>query len=165
MTTLQRIRAEIEQFKDRIAELPNMADSYCAVDFCLRIIDKCASEECDNDCEHCAYIECPKEPCEDAVSRQAVLDVINKISLGRKNDVMLYMAIEECIEKLPSVQPKAKTWRCKECKYFEHDSVANVDGIPLIVAHEICNKWGDGCKTKEDGYCYLFEPQESEDKE
>ena len=52
---------------------------------------------------------------------------------------------------------------CKDCKFFEYDSVAKVDGIPLIVAHEICNKWGDGCKTKEDGYCFLFE--ESEDKE
>lgn len=29
---------------------------------------------------------------------------------------------------------------------------------------EICNKWGDGCKTKEDGYCFLFEPKESEGK-
>ena len=55
--------------------------------------------------------------------------------------------------------------RCKDCKYFEYDSVAQVDGIPLIVAHEICNKWGEGCKTREDGYCFLFEPQESEDKE
>lgn len=55
--------------------------------------------------------------------------------------------------------------KCKDCKYFEYDSVAKVDGIPLIVAHEICSRWGDGCKTKEDGYCFLFEPRESEDKE
>lgn len=47
--------------------------------------------------------------------------------------------------------------KCKECKHFEYDSVAKVDGIPLIVAHEICNKWGNGCKTREDGYCFLFE--------
>lgn len=53
---------------------------------------------------------------------------------------------------------------CKDCKYFEYDSVANVDGIPLIVAHEICSKWGDGCKTKENGFCFMFEPRESEDK-
>jgi len=51
---------------------------------------------------------------------------------------------------------------CKDCKYFEYDSVANVDGIPLIVAHEICSKWGDGCKTREDGYCFLFEPKKGE---
>ena len=58
-----------------------------------------------------------------------------------------------------------KSGKCKNCKYFEYNSVAKVDGIPLIVAHEICNKWGNGCKTSEDGYCYLYEPQESEDKE
>lgn len=51
---------------------------------------------------------------------------------------------------------------CKDCKYFEYDSVAKVNGIPLIVAHEICKRWGDGCKTSEDGYCFLFEPKESE---
>ena len=53
---------------------------------------------------------------------------------------------------------------CKDCKYFEYDSVAEVDGIPLIVAHEICKRWGDGCKTRENGYCFLFEPQESGEK-
>ena len=58
-----------------------------------------------------------------------------------------------------------KMKRCKDCKYFEYDSVAKVDGIPLIVAHEICSKWGDGCKTSEDGYCFLFEPKEEEGKE
>ena len=58
---------------------------------------------------------------------------------------------------------ESKTGFCKECKYFEYDSVAKVDGIPLIVAHEICSRWGDGCKTSEDGYCFLFEPQESEE--
>ena len=53
---------------------------------------------------------------------------------------------------------------CKECKYFEYDSVAKVNGIPLIIAHEICKKWGDGCQTREDGYCFLFEVKESEDR-
>lgn len=52
--------------------------------------------------------------------------------------------------------------RCKNCKYFEYDSVANVDGIPLIVAHEICSKWGEGCKTKEDGYCFLWEDKDEQ---
>ena len=57
------------------------------------------------------------------------------------------------------------TGHCKNCKYFEYDSVAKVDGMPLIVAHEICSKWGDGCKTKEDGCCFLFKAKESENKE
>lgn len=51
---------------------------------------------------------------------------------------------------------------CKDCKHFEYDSVAQVDGIPLIVAHEICKKWGDGCKTNENGYCFLAERKEQE---
>ena len=66
------------------------------------------------------------------------------------------------VEKL---EQEPKTGHCKDCRYFEYDSVAKVDEIPLIVAHEICNKWGDGCKTKEDGYCFLFEPQERNGEE
>ena len=53
---------------------------------------------------------------------------------------------------------------CKNCKYFEYDSVAKVDGIPLIVAHEICKRWCDGCKTSEDGFCFLGEAKESEEQ-
>lgn len=51
---------------------------------------------------------------------------------------------------------------CKDCKYFEYDSVAKVDGVPLIVAHEICSRWGKGCKTKEDGWCFMAEPYKEE---
>lgn len=51
---------------------------------------------------------------------------------------------------------------CKNCKYFEYDSTAKVDGIPLIVAHEICKRWGDGCKTSENGYCFLAEKESEE---
>lgn len=67
--------------------------------------------------------------------------------------------------ELKDRKEQPKIGHCKSCKYFEYDSVAKVDGIPLIVAHEVCNKWGDGCKTKEDGYCFLFETQERSDKE
>ena len=66
----------------------------------------------------------------------------------------------ECKDCICKAESEPKTGRCKDCKYFEYDSVAKVDGIPLIIAHEICNRWGDGCKTREDGYCFLFEPQE-----
>ena len=72
--------------------------------------------------------------------------------------------LEEAIRvAIKTLEPK--TGHCKDCKYFEYDSVAKVDGVPLIVAHEICSRWGDGCKTKEDGYCFLYEPQERSDKE
>ena len=101
-----------------------------------------------------------QEPSGDLISREAVIDELNKWDWQE-----LYLPIhfkENIIDILPSAE---KTGHCKDCKYFEYDSVAKVDGIPLIVAHEICSRWGDGCKTKEDGYCFLFEPKESEDKE
>lgn len=52
--------------------------------------------------------------------------------------------------------------RCKECEHFEYDHVEQVDGIPLIVAHEICVAWGNGCKTSENGWCFLAEKKEGE---
>ena len=66
MTTLERIRAEIEQIIP--IELPcDKRTPENIRDMALKIIDKYASEECEHDCEHCAYLECPKEPSEDAV--------------------------------------------------------------------------------------------------
>ena len=115
--------------------------------------------------EHREFIEMAikaldQEPSGNAINRQAVLDLFNKSSEYSWEMSLL----RKKIEKMPSVTPQEpKTGHCKECKYFEYDSVAKVDGIPLIVAHEICSRWGDGCKTKEDGYCFLFEPQESEE--
>ena len=90
-------------------------------------------------------------------------EAIEKLELMRqKVDEETYRAL---ILAIKALEQEPKSGKCKNCKYFEYDSVARVERIPIIVAHEICNKWGGGCKTKEDGYCYLFEPQESEDKE
>jgi hypothetical protein len=98
------------------------------------------------------------EPCDDAISR-----ILKRMwnCRGKHTTSIDKVKMEQIIRDELSVTQKSG--KCKECKYFEYDSVAKVDGIPLIVAHEICNKWGNGCKTKEDGYCYLFEPQESEE--
>ena len=100
-----------------------------------------------------------QEPCEDAISRQAV----EKITWEEPNytdTLNVLTEVRDKVRALPSVTPQPKTGHCKDCKYFEYDSVAKVDAIPLIIAHEICNRWGDGCKTREDGYCFLFEPKE-----
>lgn len=51
---------------------------------------------------------------------------------------------------------------CKDCKYFERDLFDRTNGMPIIVAHEICKKWGSGCKTREDGWCFLAEKREEE---
>ena len=50
--------------------------------------------------------------------------------------------------------------RCKDCIYFELNHWENVNGQPLIVAHEICAAWGGGCKTIPDGYCNMGERKE-----
>ena len=49
--------------------------------------------------------------------------------------------------------------RCKDCKYFELDHFEKVGEfpVPIIVAHEICMKWSDGCRTSKDGWCFMGE--------
>ena len=107
--------------------------------------------------------------CDDAISRQAVDTLVDELARAISDERCFTprgratSTIMQDILDLPPVNPQPKTGHCKDCKYFEYDSVAKVDGIPLIVAHEICSRWGDGCKTREDGYCFLFEPQESEE--
>ena len=50
-----------------------------------------------------------------------------------------------------------KVTRCKDCKYFELNHWDKVDSVPIITAHEICKKWGDGCKTSLEGFCFMGE--------
>lgn len=54
--------------------------------------------------------------------------------------------------------------RCKDCKYFEYNHTEVVDGVPLILAHEICAFWGGGSKTSENGYCSFGERKEQSDE-
>lgn len=109
--------------------------------------------------------EALEQQTEDAISRQAVLDVIEKwLECSDYNGAERHImrAVQSVLYDSPSVTLQPKTGHCKDCKYFEYNSMAIVDGGPLIVAHEICKKWSGGCKTSEDGYCFLFEPQGSE---
>lgn len=57
-------------------------------------------------------------------------------------------------EKKPDI---VEVVRCKDCRYFDLDHFENFRGIPLIVAHEICNRWGTGCKTDTNGFCFMGE--------
>lgn len=60
------------------------------------------------------------------------------------------------IKNLPSADVE-EVIRCKDCKYFNLNKWDKVNDIPLIVAHEICDFWGEGCKTDKDGYCSFAE--------
>lgn len=61
--------------------------------------------------------------------------------------------IIDALKMAGTVKDAVEVVRCKDCKYFE---LNHWDGI-IITAHEICNKWADGCKTDRNGYCFLGE--------
>ena len=65
--------------------------------------------------------------------------------------------MEKAMNSIPHNENVVEVVRCKDCKYFEYDHVSDWNGIPVILAHECCLRWGDGCKTWENGYCFLGE--------
>ena len=108
----------------------------------------------------------------DVISRKRTIDSF----YGWKQENLFYhpnskcksIPFDEVIAIIEEVPPAVETTmklssdtvevvRCKDCKHFELDHWVNVNGQPLIVAHEICAAWGGGCKTKPDGYCNMGE--------
>lgn len=103
---------------------------------------------------------CRKEKkMDDLISRQAALALAKDIFVPIKDGtVYRHRCIDpQQIMDLPSAQPEII--RCRDCKYFELDHFEKVGGfpIPIIVAHEICMKWGEGCKSSIDGWCFMAE--------
>ncbi len=94
----------------------------------------------------------------DLINRQDAIDTLDKIGSLDTNADKIYA--RELFKALPSAQPEII--QCKECKHFEYDHIENVNGIPLIVAHEICMRWCEGVKTSENGYCFLAERRDNE---
>ena len=45
--------------------------------------------------------------------------------------------------------------RCRDCVHFQEDFWVNMGGIPIIAAHNICEKWGNGCATQPERYCHM----------
>lgn len=104
----------------------------------------------------------------DLISRQAILkhiekkrqDALKMDDLREKSTIMNAMLLlEEAAINQPSAQPEII--RCKDCKHFEYDHLYIVQGIPVL-GHELCNAWGDGCKTDENGWCFLGERKAKE---
>lgn len=105
-----------------------------------------------------------QEPCEDAVSRQAVCEIINDIR--DCISVEGYWAILERLKKLPSVrpqEPKTGRWigideephedyECDKCGYVVSTFTANIEPH---TEYKYCPNCG----------CRMVEPRESEDKE
>lgn len=87
------------------------------------------TDHCEKDCVRLAIEELEQEPCEETISKKAVLDVLAKYDNDMKSDV--YNEIFDSIDKLPPVNPdKTGHWiddgqyaeghsehvyRCSEC--------------------------------------------------
>ena len=82
---------------------------------------------------------------------------------GCTYDEKLYKRImqilDERIKPLPSAQ--SEIIRCKDCGHFHYDMPYVIQGVPVL-GHEVCDFWGDGCKTSENGYCSFAERREDE---
>ena len=63
------------------------------------------------------------------------------------------------LDSQPSAQPEII--RCKDCKYFYYDHPYIIQGIPVL-GHLVCTKWGDGCRTVKDGFCFMAERRTDE---
>ena len=139
MTTIEKIRAEIEQTAkdyDKFDDYRRVRGLWIA----LEIIDKYNPQEEE---WHKTIVEA-FEPCEDAVSRQAVL-----------NEFYDMENLYERIKKLPSVRPQEQTghWiddtkyggtECSECgRWFLHATIAKNEimycpncGAKMVVPQE-----------------------------
>ena len=88
------------------------------------------TDHCEKDCVRLAIDELGQKPCEDAISRKAVLDTLERMdkALDEDRTVESYKdLLRECYKVLPSVTPKPKS----EC---EHD-------------HEILKAYSDGANA------------------
>lgn len=125
MTTLEKIRAEIEQIKPY--DLPcDKRTPQNMLDMVLEIIDKYAEQEPTDEWQNGydmaweeAKVFYEQEPCEDAVSREELLKAIDTWDkFGCDADTKLvpykdhyipyihYDDVVKCIKGMPSVQPK-----------------------------------------------------------
>lgn len=95
---------------------------------------------------------------DDSISRQAAIEIVDRYDKSHmilKGKPMLGAAsIVIELEDLPSAQPEII--RCKDCKHFHYDMPYVIQGIPVL-GHEVCDFWGDGCKTSENGFCSFAE--------
>ena len=93
-----------------------------------------------------------QEPCEDAISREAVLD-INENHHGQMPNHINHQIWQE-IKDLPPVIPQPKTRHCEDCKYFRKLPY-HIDILGKCICHT-------GFCPGGDWYCADYEPQESE---
>lgn len=92
---------------------------------------------------------------DDTISRQAAIDAYENIY---PSVAWLDYAVD-VIKALPPAQPEII--RCKDCEHFHYDMPYVIQGIPVL-GNEVCDFWGDGCKTSENGFCSYAERRTDE---
>ena len=100
----------------------------------------------------------PDTNVEDTISRKAAIDCF----WTKERYFRDALDVIKDIRQLPPEQPEVV--KCKDCKYFELDHFLKSDRfqIPIIVAHEVCMKWGNGCQSSIDGWCFMAERRSNE---
>ena len=94
-----------------------------------------------------------------------IIKAIQKVGVYVDKDELLKALAYDRDQYLKGYEDRDKELvRCKECEHFEYNHVEVVDGVPIIVAHEICRFWSGGSKTSEYGYCSFGERRELDDE-
>jgi len=94
---------------------------------------------------------------DDVISRQKAIDTLADMQCKSDEDGYVWIIRSDAwarIDALPSAQPEII--RCKDCEHFHYDMPYVIHGIPIL-GHEVCDFWGDGCKTNENGFCSYAE--------
>ena len=111
-----------------------------------------------------------QEPCEDAISRQKAIDAIDALYLdgdssasyraSSEGDALIgrYQAIT-ALDDLPPIVPQPKTGHCKDCKWWKDSDGVYRRGVRAESKCPINRKE----VFEGNGYCYMYEPQESEE--
>ena len=99
----------------------------------------------------------PQQTSEDAISRQAVIEYIegSEAELGHSSENEL---VCQYIKELPPVNPQPKTGRCKDCKWWKDSDGVYRRGVRAESQCPINRRE----VFEGTGYCYMYDPQESE---
>ena len=102
-----------------------------------------------------------QQPCEDAISREDTLKAIIE-NLGiRSKEYLLEAekAVYKTVENMPSVTPQQKYGKCKDCRWWKDSDGVYRRGVGAGSQCPInCREVYEG-----NGYCFRFNPQESEE--
>ena len=68
-----------------------------------------------------------------------------------------YKMFEDKIESVPTIDA-VPVVRCKDCKWFAYSRPYSE--TPVLMMNLVCFKWGRGCRTDPDGFCFMGERKE-----